>query len=118
MIQDKTPKVAVIGLGFVGLPLAMLLVSKGFKVIGLDIDVKKISSIKNGKSYISDISNETLVNALHSNQFSATSNTEVLEKVDIIIICVPTPLNDDKSPNLNYVQSAAEMIQKRMKKDN
>ncbi|MEB6550243.1 nucleotide sugar dehydrogenase [Heyndrickxia sporothermodurans] len=116
MIQDKTPKVAVIGLGFVGLPLTMLLVSKGFKVTGLDIDVKKISSINNGKSYISDISNETLVNALGSNQFSATSNTEVLEKVDIIIICVPTPLKEDKSPNLKYVQSAAEMIQKRMKK--
>lgn len=114
MIKDSTQKIAVIGLGFVGLPLAMLLVSKGFRVTGVDVDENKILSIKNGKSYIGDINDDLLVNALQSKSFNVTSNYDELGKVDVIIICVPTPLNHDQSPNLTYVRNAAESISKRL----
>lgn len=114
MIKDNTQKIAVIGLGFVGLPLAMLLVSKGFRVTGVDVDENKILSIKNGKSYIGDINDDLLVNALQSKSFNVTSNYDELGKVDVIIICVPTPLNHDQSPNLTYVRNAAESISKRL----
>ncbi|WP_413229523.1 nucleotide sugar dehydrogenase [Heyndrickxia oleronia] len=114
MIKDKTQKIAVIGLGFVGLPLAMLLVSKGFRVTGVDVDEKKILSIKNGKSYIGDINDDLLGKALQSKSFTVTSNYDELGKVDVIIICVPTPLNHDQSPNLTYVRNAAESISTRL----
>lgn len=114
MIKDKSKKVAIIGLGFVGLPLAMLLVSKGFKVVGIDVDESKLLSIENGKSYIADVSDDLLLKALRSNHFTVTSNNDELAKVDIIIICVPTPLKDDKTPNLNYVKQAAETISLRL----
>lgn len=116
MIKDKTQKIAVIGLGFVGLPLTMLLVEKGYKVIGIDIDKKKIESIRNSKSYISDISDDSLKNANQSKRFLVTTNNDEIKNVDTVIICVPTPLNGDKSPNLDYVVSAAESIQKRIQK--
>jgi UDP-N-acetyl-D-glucosamine dehydrogenase len=113
--KNNVEEIAVIGLGFVGLPLAILLVSKGFKVIGLDVDEEKIRSLKNGKSYISDISDDILLSAIRSHQFTVTSNYDGLVNAQTIIICVPTPVNHDKSPNLNYVMTAAESIQKRLR---
>ena len=110
----KKEEIAVIGLGFVGLPLALLLVSKGFKVIGLDVDEKKILSLTKGKSYISDISDDILLSAIRFHHLTVTTNYDELVNAQTIIICVPTPVNHDKTPNLNYVMMAAESIQKRL----
>ncbi|MCF7617014.1 nucleotide sugar dehydrogenase [Bacillus sonorensis] len=106
--QNQT--IAVIGLGFVGLPLAMLLVSKGFPVIGVDLDEQKIKSLKEGSSYISDIKGETVKNAVNSGFFRPVSDYRLIREAAAVIICVPTPLTDDSAPNLDYVTKAAESI--------
>jgi len=109
-------KIAVIGQGFVGLPLSIMLVEKGFHVIGIDLDREKISNLRNSKSYIGDIHDNRLKKANMSQRFKATSDFEVIKEVDAIIICVPTPLTKQHEPDLRFVISAGEEIQKRLQK--
>jgi UDP-N-acetyl-D-glucosamine dehydrogenase len=87
---DHASQIAIVGLGFVGLPLALLLVDKGFTVIGIDIDKAKINQVENGVSYISGIKNMELEKAKGTKRFSVSSKYELLESVSTIIICVPT----------------------------
>ncbi|MBS4172209.1 nucleotide sugar dehydrogenase [Bacillus sp. FJAT-49736] len=109
-------KIAVIGQGFVGLPLSIMLVEKGFHVIGIDLDREKIASLNNSKSYIGDIDDNRLKKANRSHRYKATSDFDVMTGVDTIIICVPTPLTEQHEPDLRYVISAGEEIQKRLQK--
>ncbi|MDQ0227989.1 nucleotide sugar dehydrogenase [Metabacillus niabensis] len=114
MNQNNTQKIAVIGLGFVGLPLACVFATKGFNVIGIDVDANKIASLNEGKSYITDVSDDMLKEVMETKRFSVTINPDEMKQVNAIIICVPTPVNSDKSPKLDYVTSAAEEIAKRL----
>ncbi|PAD67380.1 UDP-N-acetyl-D-glucosamine dehydrogenase [Bacillus sp. 7586-K] len=114
MNQNNTQKIAVIGLGFVGLPLACVFATKGFNVIGIDVDANKIASLNEGKSYITDVSDDMLKEVMETKRFSVTTNPDEMKQVNAIIICVPTPVNSDKSPKLDYVTSAAEEIAKRL----
>src|SRR4030067_586628 len=88
LIESKKAKVGIIGLGYVGLPLVRLFASKGFSVIGFDIDSEKVKRINAGKSYIKSISSETIKTLISTTKFTATANFSYLKNADAIIICV------------------------------
>jgi UDP-N-acetyl-D-glucosamine dehydrogenase len=102
-IQVPLKKVAIIGLGFVGLPLSMMFVRKGFQVIGIDYDTVKITALQDGKSYIQDLSDADLTEALQSGRWQVSADYASLAGADTVIICVPTPLSPDNSPDLSFL---------------
>ena len=110
-ILRKQAAVGIIGLGYVGLPLSLLFAEGGFATTGFDIDPRKVESLKRGESYIKHIGSETIQEARAERQFAATSDFSRLSEMDAIIICVPTPLDEYRQPDLSYVQSTAESVQ-------
>ncbi len=115
-IEEKEAIVSIIGLGYVGLPLALEFVKNGFFVIGIDIDQQKIESLNQGRSYITDVKDDEIRHAVSSKKLHPTTDYENLKKVDAIIITVPTPLSKTRDPDISYVMSATEEIKKRLKK--
>lgn len=115
-IGSKQASIGVIGLGYVGLPLVKLFLRNGFHVVGFDIDPKKVASLNLGKSYIRHISAQELKVFLARKAFKATRDFSELGKVDAIIICVPTPLDSHKNPDLSYVLNTTESIAKYLRK--
>ena len=113
-IQKKEAKVGIIGMGYVGLPLAIRFSEVGFKVYGFDIDESKIEKLKAGESYIKHIDSSNIKRV--SQNFYPTSDFSKLSEVDAIIICVPTPLNKYHEPDMTYVFSTGETIAKYLKK--
>ena len=109
-INNKTAVVGVIGLGYVGLPLVMAFEKAGFNVIGFDLDIKKIIQLNDGKSYIKHISPDRTKALREHNRFRATVDFSLLRDVDCIIICVPTPLNKQREPDLSYVFDTTRTI--------
>ncbi len=109
-IVDRTAKVGVIGLGYVGLPLVELFAGKGFPVLGLDIDQSKVDRLEAGESYIGHISSERVKSLRDSGRFSATSDFSRLGEADAILICVPTPLGKHREPDLTAVSQTGRMI--------
>src|SRR5712692_9707166 len=108
-IAQRQAKVAVIGLGYVGLPLALLYAESGFPVTGFDIDLRKVSTLNSGGSYIFRITVPEIERARNQG-FTATSEYAQLETMDAVIICVPTPLNEYHEPDLSYITGTAESI--------
>ncbi len=108
-IESRTAKVGVIGMGYVGLPLALLFSEQKFAVTGFDIDRKKIAVLESGGSYIYRIA-PTEIQAARSQGFTATSDYANIANMDAIIICVPTPLNEYHEPDLSYITTTAESI--------
>ena len=108
-IEQRQARVAVIGLGYVGLPLALLYSEQGFPVTGFDVDQRKVSTIAAGGSYIFRIPAPEIQKA-RSQGFSATSDYTALEQMDAIIICVPTPLNEYREPDLSYITGTAKAL--------
>ena len=108
-IEQRQARVAIIGLGYVGLPLALLYSEQEFPVTGFDIDTRKVSTLNSGGSYIYRITAPEIQRA-KSQGFSATSDYAQIEKMDAIIICVPTPLNEYHEPDLSYITGTAESI--------
>jgi len=102
----------VIGLGYVGLPLALEIASAGFKVVGIDVDPSKIATLKAGKSYIRDAADEATAEAIASGRFLPTSEFAALRDVDTVSICVPTPLSKSRDPDISFILSATEKIRK------
>lgn len=115
-INNKSAKVGIIGLGYVGLPLSMEFALKGFSTIGFDVDEKKIEFIKKGKSYIKHIDEEKIGRAIQDNKLDVTADFSRLTELDAIIICVPTPLNEHREPDMSYVESTARTISKYLRK--
>lgn len=109
-IASHTATIGVLGLGYVGLPLAMEFVRSGFSVTGIDIDRRRIESIKKMRSYILDVTDEDLSDAVTRHRLRVTSDFSVLRKLDTVSICVPTPLRKTKEPDISFVVSAAEHI--------
>lgn len=109
-INSRNAKVAVIGLGYVGLPLAVEFAKKGFFVFGLDVDKERVLTLKQGKSYIHDIPSAAVRDILKNGIFNISSDYRNLKKADIIIICVPTPLRKSRDPDISYVVNAARKI--------
>jgi UDP-N-acetyl-D-glucosamine dehydrogenase len=108
-LEDRTARIGVIGLGYVGLPLVLLFSEQKFKVTGFDIDAKKIQVLSRGGSYIVRIP-ETEIQAAKAKGFTATSDYSHISEMDAIIICVPTPLNDHHEPDLSYIVATAQAI--------
>lgn len=113
-IKLKRAKIAVIGLGYVGLPLAHAFARKGFSVTGIDIDPKRIAMLGKGQSYILDLTSKELRQIIRNRKFKAVSDYDVLDEMDVVIVCVPTPLNRVKDPDISYIVSATEAIAKRL----
>ncbi|MGM0882629.1 MAG: nucleotide sugar dehydrogenase [Bacillota bacterium] len=113
----KEPRtVAIIGLGYVGLPLALLFVKKGFHVLGIDLDHQKIKKLSNGQSYIMEIQDRDIQTAIDSKRFIPSDQYSVMDPAEAIIICVPTPLTSYGTPDLSYLTQAAKEISGRLKK--
>ena len=109
-IQDQTAVIGVVGLGYVGLPLAQTFLNHGFRCLGFDIDKKKTALIQAGESYIKHIDSEWIAAQVATGQLQATSQMDRLAEADAILICVPTPLTADRQPDLSYVRATSEQL--------
>src|SRR3989440_7668610 len=116
LIKDKRARVGVIGLGYVGLPLATEFAGAGFKATGFEVDEKKVGEISAGRSYIADVSSETIKQVVDAARLSATTDFDLLRECDAIIICVPTPLRKTKEPDVSFILAAAEQIKQRLRR--
>ena len=108
--ENKSAKIGVIGLGYVGLPLIMTFIEKNFQVYGFDIDETKINALINGESYIKHIASRNIIKNIVNEQFKPTSDFSKISLVDAVLICVPTPLNKNREPDLSYIVSTGELI--------
>lgn len=109
-LQNKTAVIGVLGLGYVGLPLAVEKAKAGYKVIGFDVQDDKVNKVNAGENYIGDVIPEDLEQLVKTGQLSATKDFKKLCEADAIAICVPTPIDIYKQPNMKYVQSSADAI--------
>ena len=130
-IETREVVVAVIGLGYVGLPLAVVFAEAGFRVVGIDVDQGKVKAINQGESYVQDVPPETLsrltlptpksseeespsMDGRPSPRLSATTDYDALHDADMAIVCVPTPLSKTKDPDFSYIIAAADEIARRL----
>ena len=113
-ISARTLHVAVIGLGYVGLPLATTFAEHGFQVTGIDVDQQKVDMANQGKSYISDILSLSLQQVLETGRLHFSTDFSVLDTVDAISICVPTPLRKTRDPDISYIMAATQQVRKHL----
>ncbi|MGI9070196.1 MAG: nucleotide sugar dehydrogenase [Bryobacteraceae bacterium] len=109
-ISKKTARVGVLGLGYVGLPLALEFARAGFEVIGIDVQQDKVDQFNRGQSYVKDVEDSVFAPLVKSGKLRATSDYSVIEELDTIDICVPTPLRKTKDPDMSYVVAATDAI--------
>lgn len=115
-IDKYAAKIAVIGMGYVGLPLAVEKAKVGFNVIGIERNRQRVEMINEGRNYIGDVKDEELRELVFENKLRATDDYQVLREADIIVICVPTPLSKNRDPDISYIMSATKMIAKHLRK--
>jgi UDP-N-acetyl-D-glucosamine dehydrogenase len=113
-LQQHNATAAVIGLGYVGLPLALEIASAGFNVVGIDLDQNKIATLKEGQSYIGDVSDKAISDAIKTERFTPTWDFSALRDVDTVSICVPTPLSKSRDPDISFILAATEKIRKHL----
>lgn len=109
-LRDKTATLGVIGLGYVGLPLAVEKAKAGYKTIGFDVQESKVQMVNDGKNYIGDVVNEHLEEIVASGLLSATTDFSQVAQADCVCICVPTPLDEHQQPDISYVKASTESI--------
>src|SRR5437588_5466196 len=109
-IQNKTAKVGVVGLGYVGIPLIQAFVKAGFSTMGFDIDQRKVDRLLAGESYIGHIASSWIADCIASKRFVPTADMRRLAEADAILICVPTPLSESRDPDLSYIEATARQI--------
>ena len=109
-LQTRTAKVAILGLGYVGLPLAVVFAEAGFQVIGIDPIAEKVEMLNRGESYIIDVPTETVNRLVKSGKLSATTDFKALQQAQAVSICVPTPLSKFGDPDLSFIASAVESV--------
>lgn len=109
-LHNRSACVGIIGLGYVGVPLATLAARRGFAVLGFDRDAERVASLNAGQSYIVDVSSAALQAAQAIGQFTATTDAGRLGECDVVIICVPTPLNDHREPDMTFIEAATAMV--------
>lgn len=115
-IKQKKAKIGIIGLGYVGLPLAIEFARKGYHVHGVDLDQAKIKLIQQKKNYIKDVINKDFLYAINNNVFTASDNYDKISEQEIVFICVPTPVTENKTPDITFIMNSAQEVFKRIKK--
>lgn len=115
-IQDRTIRVGVVGLGYVGLPLAVEKAKAGFMTIGFDVQKEKVEMVNAGHNYIGDVVDSDLARLVKEKKLAATTDFSFVKDVDFIAICVPTPLDAHQQPDISYVRSSAEEVSRYLKK--
>ncbi len=116
-VKEKSAKVGIVGLGYVGLPLAVEFASKGFYVLGIDTDRNKIEKLNSGENYIDDIDSEKMRSLVGDGLLEGTTMYGRVGELDIIFICVPTPFTPNKEPDISYINQAAENISAHLRKE-
>jgi UDP-N-acetyl-D-glucosamine dehydrogenase len=111
-INNKTAAIGIIGLGYVGLPLAVEFAKSGYKVLGFDIQEKKVNMINNGENYISDVIDEDLKFVIKNRRLKASNEIKFVKDIDVVLICVPTPLDKYQQPDISYVKESTESVGK------
>src|SRR5262249_7082451 len=114
--KDRTAVFGVVGLGYVGLPLAMEIVRAGYRVIGFDVNPRVVDALNAGRSHIQDVAAPTVAAAVQAKQFAATADLSRLKEPDVISISVPTPLSKTKDPDVSYVLAATEPVRRALRK--
>ncbi|HSM72130.1 MAG TPA: NAD(P)-binding domain-containing protein, partial [Anaerolineales bacterium] len=113
-LKDKDAHIGILGLGYVGLPLAVVFAEAGFHVTGIDPDSRKIDSLAKGISYIPDVKTETVEKLVKSGHLTATADFSVLKDMDAVSICVPTPLRQTGDPDMSFIISATDELARYM----
>ena len=114
--RNRSAVVAIVGLGYVGLPLATALINAGFKVVGFDIDAEKIAALKDGRTYIRHLPANLFSGAINQGRFHPTTDISQLIEADAILICVPTPLTSHREPDLTFIVTTAQAITRSLTK--
>src|SRR5208283_3209005 len=109
-------KTAIVGLGYVGLPLSLQFARSGVTVLGLDVDAAKVDALLQGRSYIKHISSDSVGEMVRAGKFSAATDFSRIQGVDAVIICVPTPLNKNREPDISYILNTGRSIAPHLKK--
>ena len=115
-ILQKEMLVGIIGMGYVGLPLVLRFCEEGFRILGFDVDSKKVAMLKNGRSYLKSIPSHHISGFVRSGHLEVTNNFSRLTEPDCILICVPTPLTEKMEPDLQYIEKTTGAIQKHLRK--
>ncbi|MFA7677774.1 MAG: NAD(P)-binding domain-containing protein, partial [Candidatus Omnitrophota bacterium] len=115
-IKNKKARICIMGMGYVGLPLALSFADKGYRVYGFDPNYSRVNKLKSGQQYIVDIKPKEVLKQIRNKRFFPTTKEDVLGSCDIIIICVPTPLRKVKIPDISYVVKASRTIKKYLRK--
>jgi UDP-N-acetyl-D-glucosamine dehydrogenase len=110
-IMDGKAEIAVLGLGYVGLPLAVAFAQEGFSVCGIDVDADRVEQVRGGRSYVSDVISDRLDEVVKTGRFRATTDFALLARADVVLICVPTPMNKSREPDISYIRLAATHTQ-------
>ncbi|RMF66401.1 MAG: nucleotide sugar dehydrogenase [Calditrichaeota bacterium] len=116
-IDDKTAKIGIIGLGYVGLPLAVEFAGNGFTVLGIDTDLNKVEQLNRGNNYIADVDSQALKQLVAEGRIEATTMYGRVGELDAIFICVPTPFTRNKEPDISYITSAAQNLSEHLRKE-
>ena len=114
-IESREARIGVIGLGYVGLPLAVAFAQKGFRVCGFDLDAEKIEALCDRSSYIEDVPSSLVAEVTDAGRLTATTDFGELASMDVINVCVPTPLTRAKDPDVSHMARALEEIRKRLR---
>lgn len=109
-IETRAATVAVVGMGYVGLSLAVELARAGFRVHGIDLDVERVSLLNRGASYLVDVAGESLAPLVQGGRLSASTTFETAAASDVLIVCVPTPLRKTKEPDISFILAALESL--------
>jgi UDP-N-acetyl-D-glucosamine dehydrogenase len=109
-LDDRSAVVGVAGLGYVGLPLALEFAKAGYRVVGIDPDAERVARVRRGESYIGDVNRDDLATAVADGRLVAEASWDGAARLDAIVICVPTPFNSNREPDLSFVCAAAESV--------
>ena len=109
-MRDRTARIAIIGQGYVGLPLAVEFARSGFGVVGVDVDLDRVSALQTGQSCTPDLQSDDLIALIRQGRYEATADFAALQRADVVIICVPTPLRKSKDPDISFVVAAATEV--------
>lgn len=114
-IESKEASIAVVGLGYVGLPLALTFAEAGFGVTGIDVDAAKLETLRDGRSYVTDVPDREVAEAVRGGRLTPTDDWELLGRSDVVMICVPTPLRKTKDPDLTHVMAATASVSRSLR---